>query len=99
MECPGFGVEDENHLKSLLFFTSPLQWVVLVLVVVFCEKKISVFPLLLAPTDLLDTSWGVFFGVWGLCQFYPDLSREITFSFQDLVLIIGSKEKTRARIS
>lgn len=38
LECPGFGVEDENHLKSLLFFTSPLQWVVLVLVlvVVFC---------------------------------------------------------------
>lgn len=26
-------VEDENRLKSLLFFTSPLQWVVLVLVV------------------------------------------------------------------
>lgn len=26
-------VEDENCLKSLLFFTSPLQWVVLVLVV------------------------------------------------------------------
>lgn len=25
LECSGFGVEDENHLKSLLFFTSPLQ--------------------------------------------------------------------------
>lgn len=32
-ECPGFGVEDENRLKSLLFFTSPLHWVVPVLVV------------------------------------------------------------------
>lgn len=35
-ECSGFGVDDENHLKSLLFFTSPLQWVALVPVVVFC---------------------------------------------------------------
>ena len=43
-ECPGFGVEDENHLKTLLFFTSPLEWVVLVVVVVFCSKDFG-FPL------------------------------------------------------
>lgn len=35
--CPDFGGEDENHLKSLLFFTSTLRRLVLVLVVVvFC---------------------------------------------------------------
>lgn len=61
LERPGFGVGDENHLKSLLFFTSPLQWVVLVLVVVFCEKDFC-FPRLLSPTELLDTSWGLFLG-------------------------------------
>lgn len=61
LECPGFGVEDENHLKSLLFFASPPQWVVLVVVVY--ARKTSVFPLLLAPTELLDASGGLFLGL------------------------------------
>lgn len=95
-ECPGFGVEDENRLKSLLFFTSPLHWVVLVLVVFVFATKISISPLLLAPAELLDTSRGVFSGV----GFMTILSKGNDFFIpRSIVLIIDSEEKAWAQIS
>lgn len=77
-------------LNLSCFFTSPLQWVVLVLVVVFCWKDFC-FPLLLAPAELLDTSRGVFSGR----GFMTILSEGNDFFIpRSIVLIIDSKEKT-----
>lgn len=95
-ECPGFGVEDENHLKSLLFFTSPLHWVVLVLVVFVLLQRFLFPPLLLAPSELLDTSRGAFSWV----GFMTILSKGNDFFIQgSIFLIIDREEKAWAQIS
>lgn len=74
---------------SLLHFNGSFLFLLLCF-----ARKISVFPLLLAPTELLDASWGVFFRAGVYVNSIRFFQGKLLFPFQDLVLIIDSKEKT-----